>query len=103
MSVIDAQCIDTSLLSWWHQPPLLEGCLSKRRKTALPNAPLLCPTTGHWLLACVSAGELLQAEVGSPVMFSLPPGAGAKAKDESFLEVSCWISQTLSYQLNLQS
>lgn len=36
----------------------------------------------------VAAGKLLQADVGSPVMFSLPASAGAKAKDESFLEVS---------------
>jgi hypothetical protein len=60
----------------------------------LAKCPSAVPTIGHWLLACVSAGELLQAEIGSPVMFSLPPGGGLKAKDESFLEVSWRISET---------
>lgn len=39
------------------------------------------------LCSYLLTGQLLEAEVGSVVMFELPPGYGKRALDENFLEV----------------
>lgn len=50
-----------------------------------------------WQCCCyvVAAGELLDADVGSTVMCSLPAGAGSLTTDENFLGVGprCWFNQ----------
>lgn len=52
------------------------------------------------LCSYLLTGQLGDAEVGSVVMFAIPPGAGARAQTEHFLQVSVLLCIYVSIHVN---